>query len=531
MTRRLHGPRAAALLAATSLLLAGCSGEGGDPAGGDTVSILVVKHSLTKPMSEMGWVSQLEQKAGVRIEWEEVSADWDQKKSTILAAGDVPDLVVGANAITDSDVATFNGLFEDLRDHMDALPNVRDFLASSEAVEAVATQADGAVYSLPTSKRFWPRAITHQYINQRWLDALGLAVPTTWDELFEVLVAFKERDPNGNGQPDEIPWDWSPVGTEGFGYFQPSVLLGSLGLPISGGGGAGYFTEDGVVGNFLVDERYAEVVAFLHRAYAAGLVSRDVITQDYSAYQSVARGSGDTARVGFSWGWTRSDRFGPGVYQQYTAMAPLLARSGQAEPVTWSYDFENITGNHVTLSALSENKDAALRVVNAFYDPEISLQVLFGDIGPSIRKAGDKAYEVLPPADPALDPSTWKWTNSLADNGPVWIREDLDVTLPTDLAEANEETVPLQPALDNVDPVLDVHPALEIKMSAEDLRTIALNDTTVLNLALTKFAEWVTAGGVREQWAGYVDQLNSAGLRQNVEIHQRYYDQWRARQG
>lgn len=531
MTRRLHALRAAAFLAATSMLLAACGGGDGDPAGGDTVSVLVVKHALTKPMSEMRWISQLEQMAGVTIEWEEVSADWEQKRPTILAAGDVPDLVIGANAITDSDLVTFNGLFENLADDMDALPNVRELLASVDGAQAVATQADGGVYSLPTSKRFWPRAITHQYVNQRWLDALGLAVPTTWDELFDVLVAFKERDPNGNGLPDEIPWDWSPVGTTGFGYFNPTMLLGSVGLPISGGGGEGYFAENGVMGNFLADPRYAEVIAFLHRAYAAGLISPEVMTQDYSAYQSVARGSGDTARVGFSWGWTASDRFGPGVYQQYTAMAPLQARAGQAEPLTWSYDFENLTRNHVTLSAQSESKDAALRVINAFYDPEISLQVLFGDIGPNITKVGDTAYEVLPPSEAGSDPSTWKWTSTLADNGPIWIRDDLDVTLPTDLAEANEETVPLQPALDNVDPVLDVYPSLEIKMSADDLRTIALNNTTVLNLALPKFAEWVTAGGVQEQWAAHVEQLNAAGLRQNVEIHQRYYDEWRKSHG
>jgi len=37
------------------------------------------------------------------------------------------------------------------------------------------------------------------------------------------------KDPNGNGQADEIPLDFSPVGTTGFGYFQPTALLGSTG--------------------------------------------------------------------------------------------------------------------------------------------------------------------------------------------------------------------------------------------------------------------------------------------------------------
>lgn len=42
-------------------------------------------------------------------------------------------------------------------------------------------------------------------INKTWLDKLGLKVPDTIDELYNVLKAFKERDPNGNGRLDEIP--------------------------------------------------------------------------------------------------------------------------------------------------------------------------------------------------------------------------------------------------------------------------------------------------------------------------------------
>ena len=43
------------------------------------------------------------------------------------------------------------------------------------------------------------------WIRQDWLDKLGLAVPTTVDELHDVLLAFKNNDPNGNGKADEIP--------------------------------------------------------------------------------------------------------------------------------------------------------------------------------------------------------------------------------------------------------------------------------------------------------------------------------------
>lgn len=528
--------RAATALGVLPLLaLAACTsgGQSTDDGGdaGATLQVLVLKHPLTKPMAEMAWVSELEEKAGVTIEWEEVSADWDQKKSTMFAAGDIPDLVVGTNAVTNSDIATFQGLFEDLSDDLDAMPKVKEFLETKAEARAIATQPDGAIYSIGGYKRFWPETVTHQYINSEWLDNLGLEVPTTWDELYDVLVAFKEKDANDNGDPnDEIPWDWAPAGGGGFGYFQPTVLLGSLGLPLSGGGGSGYFAEDGTVGNFLVDERYKQVVEFLHRCHEAGLISKEVMTQDYSAYQSVARGDGDTAKVGFSWGWTASDRFGAQLAPQYVATAPLLAVEGQSESVTWTYDSygENFPANQVTMAAGTDNKEAALKVIDAFYDPEMSVQVLFGDLGPNVEKGDDGTYTVLPPADGKSDPSTWKWTSTLADNGPVWIRDDIELVLPSDLQEAVDEAEPLQEAIANIDLEQDIYPGQFIKMSQEDLSTVALNNTNVMNLAMTKWAEWVTSGGVEEQWDSYVEQLNGLGLQQNVEIHQQYFDEYAA---
>ncbi|WP_218961828.1 extracellular solute-binding protein [Actinomyces ruminis] len=247
---------AATAVAAVGGTLAACGGSG--TSSSDGLRILVLKHALTKPMAQMAWVKQLEEIAGMPITWEEVSADWDQKKSTMLAAGDVPDLIVGTGAISDSDLATYGTLFEDLSDDLDTIPNVKEMLAAKPELMSLATQNNGAIYAVPGYKRFWPPTVQHQYINRQWLDALGLDMPTTWDELYDVLVAFKEGDPTGTGAK-VIPMDWSPVGTTGFGYFQSVLLLGSTGLPLSSGGGQGYFLQDGKVSNFLIDERYRDV--------------------------------------------------------------------------------------------------------------------------------------------------------------------------------------------------------------------------------------------------------------------------------
>lgn len=524
--RTILGGLAAGAAIGSTLGLSACGGGNASSTEGE-LRILVLKHPLTKPMTEMAWTKTLEEAAGVPIVWEEVSADWDQKKSTMLAAGDVPDLIVGTQAITDTDLATYGTLFEDLADDLDAIPNVKAMLEAKPELRALATQAGGEIYSVPGYKRFWPPTVQHQYINRQWLDTLGLEVPTTWDELFDVLVAFKEGDPTGTGAAI-VPMDWSPVDTGGFGYFQSILLLGSTGLPLSGGGGQGYFLQDGTVGNFLMDERYREVVSFLARCQEAGLLSGDVMTQDYSAYQSVARGPGDgVATVGFTWGWTRSDRFGPEIFEQYEAIGVLQASQDQSEPVTWSFDQygENFPGNQVALSASSRNKEAALAVINAFYDQEMSIQVLFGDIGPNIEKTGEMSYKVLP-AEDGTDPSTWKWTSTLADNGPMWIRDEIEVELPTDLQEATDESVPLQPAIDNMTIEEDVYPGLFIKMSKEDLNAMTLVNTTLMNTAMTKFAEWVTSGGIDEQWDSYVATIQESGVDQNIATMQKYYDDY-----
>lgn len=46
------------------------------------------------------------------------------------------------------------------------------------------------------------------------LDKLGLEQPDNVDELYDVLVAFRDQDPNGNGKADEVPYfarDWEEV--------------------------------------------------------------------------------------------------------------------------------------------------------------------------------------------------------------------------------------------------------------------------------------------------------------------------------
>lgn len=525
-----------ALFLVMAMLLAGCSGSGSgtddsaEPQGNTSdkkvkLTAIMTKHALTKPLAEMEWLQKVEEAAGVEIEWQEITADWGQKKGTMLASGDIPDLFIGPNVITDADFAQFQGLFQDLSGMLDQAPNVQKMFNEKPDTKLIATQPDGKIYGLPKYQRFWPASASRQFINQKWLDELGLEMPTTWDELYEVLVAFKEKDANGNGDPnDEIPMDW-PGGIGG--YFNPAVMLGSMGITLTDGSPQGYFVEDGKVKNYLTDERYKTMVAFLHKLYQAGLINPEVFTHDYTKYQSVARGEGDTAKVGFTWGWVASDRFGQQLASQYASMPPLKATADYAGELSWSYDYYSLNygTNHIVMSAKSKQKEAAMRFINELYAPEVGMQVLFGSIGPNIKDNGDGTYSVLPPADDKMDPGTWKWTSTMADNGAFYIPDSLELTLGTDMQEVLGQSEPLAEALE-VDPEKDVFPGMFIKYSTMDNNTMSLNNTNVMNLAESSFAKWVTKGGIEAEWDTYVKESEKAGLNQNLEIMQKYYDEY-----
>ena len=527
--RRLKAFAAAVLAASTLVSVAACGGsdtattEDGKP----VLNIAVAKHSLTKKMSEMQWVKDLEAECDCSIKWQEVSSDWDQKKQAWFASGNVPDMIL--KGVNMTDIATYGSLFEDLSDDLDAMPNVKEMFDTDPTSKKIVTESDGKIHILPSIKKGWPTTVSHLYINQQWLDAVGMSMPTTWDELYDVLVAFKEQDPNGNGEADEVPFDFHSPGTGGFGDYQPHLLLGSLGLTLSNNAGTGYYVDDNEVKNFFTDDRFKEVIEFLNKCWDAGLINKEAFTHDYATAQSFARGDGDTAKVGVTWGWTASDRFGAQLADQYEPVGPLKAHADQTEPVVAEYRKDSMAYNTIALaiSAQTKNKEAALKVANAFYGEDMSVELLWGDLGVDTEKVSEGHYKVLDPADSTKDSSTWKWTETLADDSPYWIRPDSEIEYPSDLIEVQEDEVPMQSAFDAVDTENDLMPAF-LQLSADDLKTIQLNNTTILNTAMSKFSTWVTKGGVENEWDDYVATLKKANIDQNIELYQKAYDTYMA---
>lgn len=500
-----------------------------DPASGEPVVLTAITstHPLTKDVTTIAFLKEMEKKANVTIQWEQYKSGWAEKKSVLLASGDVPDLFIGQGTIAESDFAQFKELFQPLNDLLTDTnaPYVMKMFNEKPEMKELSTMPDGNIYGLPKYQRYWPKTLVRQMINMEWLDKLGLAVPTNFDELYTVLKAFKTQDPNGNGQADEIPMDWAP----GIGGFNALVLLSSYGIQASQIPGDGFYVEDGVVKNFFVDERYKELIVFLNRLFSEGLINPEVFTQDYTKFQSVTRSEGAPV-VGYTYGWDLTDRLGNEWAPQYVTMGPMKPTADYTGAVTWDYSYLylNYGAACIEMTSKCANKEAAIRFMDLFYDPYYSMQGLFGSVGENIKDNGDGTYAVLPPADASMDPGTWKWTSSFADNSPMYISDSLNLTLGTDMQAIAKQDEVTDAALSNIDKN-DVWPGPFIKYSDEDNTNLANIRTDILAVFTAKYSEWISSGGIENEWDDYVKKVNEGGLAEATQIMQKYFDAYSAK--
>ena len=85
-------------------------------------------------------------------------------------------------------------------------PNIKKFFNENPEYKKDAVAADGHIYMIPNYNDYKNiRTSQGYYIRKDWLRKLGLKEPKTIQELYEVLIAFRDKDPNGNGKKDEIP--------------------------------------------------------------------------------------------------------------------------------------------------------------------------------------------------------------------------------------------------------------------------------------------------------------------------------------
>ncbi len=124
-------------------------------------------------------------------------AEAPQTMSALFASGEAPDLLPNYESLLQFNQ---NGMCLEITEDMLAkMPNYSALLEKYPMMKKTATVGGKMVYFAKFSNILPNHTVV---IRKDWLDNLGLELPTTPDELYNVIEAFTKNDPDQNGQND-----------------------------------------------------------------------------------------------------------------------------------------------------------------------------------------------------------------------------------------------------------------------------------------------------------------------------------------
>ena len=268
-----------------------------------TISVMLIVNSnySYKPINEMEAIKDLEEMTGIHVEWEIVNGeDKDTKVNLAFSSGEYPDVIMGniGNDIIQKygvEQGFLIPLDEGIEKYMPNYTSRRDAAASDPNVYLVAN--DGKTYAIGRLAGNGERQAGNSlYMKKSWLEAVDKELPRTLDEMVEVLKAFKTQDPNGNGQADEVPFEFSINAGDNM-----CSLFALFGLPVTDLDTMIYLDNDGKVQCGANTENFRNAMEWMHLLYTEGLVDPEVLSQDgNTAMAKIAEGN-----VGLFSGWRK----------------------------------------------------------------------------------------------------------------------------------------------------------------------------------------------------------------------------------
>ena len=208
------------------------------------------------------------------------NADWDTKINLMFSSGDYPDMILRGGTVDIEEYGVAQGILIPLDEYIeDNMPNYYERLYMNDADKALYS-SDGKMYQIGN---LIAQNINHRgndYINKAWLDELELDIPETIDELTEVLRAFRDGDPNGNGEKDEFAMSGGDLVNSTQGVY---THFAKFGVPLRE---ELYVTVDekDQVQFFGYYPGFRAACEWMNELYAEGLFDPESITQDSNVW-------------------------------------------------------------------------------------------------------------------------------------------------------------------------------------------------------------------------------------------------------
>jgi putative aldouronate transport system substrate-binding protein len=258
------------------------SSAGGGSGSQDPLQLSIMTILLTPtPPTDDNIIKQAIEKATnskMNIQW--VSGNsYTDKLNVTLASGDIPDLIYIDDPFSSNFRSIVNqGGFWDITPYIKDYPNLKSKI--SETAWTLTKMQDGKNYGIPRPRP--SEADSFFIVRKDWLDSMGLQPPKTTDELYNVLKALKNGDPDKNGKQDTIPFA---------AYVNPTDMgsLSQLENSFTGVNGSWKVVDGKMVNTiFLPEERQA--LEYITKLYQEKLIPEDFASLKLSQVKDLFKG-------------------------------------------------------------------------------------------------------------------------------------------------------------------------------------------------------------------------------------------------
>ena len=483
---------------------------------------------------------EVEERTNVKLNIIEAagSADALDRRNILLASGDYPDMFLADwnSMFTQADVLQFGvkeGILVPINDYIEPysveLKRLYDY---NSMWQPTTTAPDGNIYGVARfSECFHCTAYPKMFFNTEWLEALGLDYPSDTDELYETLKAFKEQDPNGNGEADEVPLtgaiSWNcPVEYAIIGYsflpLRPNFWL---------------YLEDGEMKFAPVQEAYRDGLEYMNMLYSEGLIDPGAFTQrdDVMKQLILSEPTKVGAYVADHMGMGADANY-PELYRAYESIpAPFKGPNGVQIQPSNSGESE-ISGFHGVITDKCEYPEAAFRLLDMFLEEEQTVKKAWGKEG--------LGWEYAPAGTENVFGGEAKWIQKFipeenfddVEENDRWIffagpQADITETrsaqmpMPEDIYDgsAYEARITMQTI-----PLVDYHYPETLPSTyyvdmdvADEYIEIQTNLNEFIKKSLVEFV--IGERDIENDWATYISELESFGWERYLEIYNQAY--------
>ena len=503
------------------------------------------------------FIQWLQKKTGVSLNFTTVNGEnRTERVNVMMATGDVPDIMMSLY-LSSSEIDYYgkNGLFRSFTPYIEKYGSViKEVFAAKPVARPMLSDLDGNIYALPViSECYHCFRGPKTWYYKPWLDKLGLEVPQTTEEFYEMLVAFKTQDPNGNGKPDEIPLTGANISWNGNNIFE--FLAGSFLYTPNAGYGAGLTLSSGKVVAANTSPEYRELLRYLNRLYSEGLITDLTFTMDFPAYKRTVNGS-EPPLVGvalsqFPGVFADFNKPGDRGFDGFYPLSPLEGPKG----VRYANRYTPYIGVRPNTLMSADNPYPALtfRLLETVMLPEASMRAGVGIEGENYWPApagtktltGEDALWVsYDPEDPYGEYGELERTNNampdrwnvVSIDGHEKFGRNTFGRLPAkegiDPDRAGYEAILYSSSKQNYEPYsapvsLMLPPLVIADAFADEVEDLSNGISEYISQESVKFVRGEKS--VETDWETYLETLDGLGLPRYLEIYQQTYDEQKGR--